>query len=45
MTDVYSVIESVELKQRLRDALLDDYKAENNPVNTYLPGLEVKLPK
>lgn len=50
MSDVYWVIESVdsakrELKQHLRHALSDDYKGEDNPVNTYLPGLEVKLPK
>lgn len=50
MSDVYSVIDSVEsakreLKQHLRQALSDDYKGEDNPVNTYLPGVEVKLPK
>jgi hypothetical protein len=50
MSDVYSVIESVEsakreLKQHLRHALSDDYKGEDNPVSTYLPGMEVKLPK
>ena len=50
MTDVYSVLDSVEsakkeLKQHLRHALSDDYKGEDNPVNTYLPGTEIKLPK
>jgi hypothetical protein len=50
MTDVYSVMESVEsakkeLKQHLRHALSSDYKGEDNPVNTYLPGVEIKLPK
>lgn len=50
MTDVYSVIESVdsakrELRQHLRHALSADYKGEDNPVNTYLPGVEVKIPK
>jgi pseudouridine-5'-phosphate glycosidase len=50
MSDVYTVIESVEsakreLKQHLRHALSDDYKGEDNPVTTYLPGVEVKLPK
>jgi hypothetical protein len=50
MSDVYSVMESVEsakkeLKQQLRHALSNDYKGDDNPVNTYLPGLEVKLPK
>ena len=50
MTDVYSVLDSVEsakkeLRQHLRHALSPDYKGEDNPVNTYLPGVEVKLPK
>ena len=50
MTDVYTVMDSVEsakkeLRQHLRHALSADYKGEDNPVNTYLPGLEVKLPK
>lgn len=50
MSDVYSVMDSVdsakkELKQQLRHALSNDYKGDDNPVNTYLPGLEVKLPK
>jgi len=50
MTDVYSVIESVEsakkeLKQHIKYALSADYKGEDNPVNTYLPGAEVKIPK
>jgi hypothetical protein len=34
-----------ELKQHLRHALSSDYKGEDNPVTTYLPGAEVKLPK
>ena len=50
MSDVYSVLESVEsakkeLKQHLRHALSSEYKGEDNPVNTYLPGVEVKLPR
>ena len=50
MTDVYTVMDSVdsakkELKQHLRHALSDEYKGEDNPINTYLPGTEVKLPK
>ena len=50
MSDVYSVMDSVEsakkeLKQHLRQALSSDYKGEDNPVNTYLPGVEVKVPK
>lgn len=50
MSDVYSVIDSVEsakkeLKQHLRHALSDEYKGEDNPVNTYLPGLDVKIPR
>ena len=50
MTDVYSVIESVEsakkeLRQHLKHALSNDYKGEDNPVNTYLPGVDVKVPK
>lgn len=49
MTDVYSVIDSVEsakkeLRQHLKHALSHDYKGEDNPVNTYLPGVEVKVP-
>jgi hypothetical protein len=48
MTDVYSVIESVEsakkeLRQHLKHALGSDYKGEDNPVNTYLPGVEIKV--
>jgi hypothetical protein len=50
MTDVYSVMDSVdsakkELRQHVRHALSADYKGEDNPVNTYLPGTEVKIPK
>jgi len=50
MSDVYAVMDSVdsakkELKQHLRQALANDYKGEDNPVNTYLPGVEGKLPK
>lgn len=49
MTDVYSVIESVEsakkeLKQHLKHVLSGEYKGEDNPINTYLPGVEVDLP-
>ena len=50
MTDVYSVMESVEsakreLRQHLKTALATDYKGEDNPVNTYLPGVTVSLPR
>lgn len=50
MTDVYSVLESVEsakkeLKQHLKHALSAEYKGEDNPVNTYLPGVEIKFPR
>jgi hypothetical protein len=50
MTDVYAVLESVEsakkeLRQHIKHALSSDYKGEDNPVNTYLPGVEVRLPK
>jgi hypothetical protein len=50
MGDVYSVIESVEsakkeLRQYLKHALSSDYKGEDNPVNTYLPGVQMTLPK
>ena len=50
MADVYSVIESVEsakkeLKQHLKHAISAEYKGEDNPVNTYLPGAKVTLPK
>lgn len=50
MTDVYSVIESVEsakkeLRQHLKHALSGEYKGEDNPVNTYLPGAEFNIPK
>lgn len=50
MSDVYSVMDSVdsakkELKQHLRKALSNEYKGDDNPVNTYLPGVNVTLPK
>lgn len=50
MTDVYSVIESIEsakkeLRQHLKHALGGDYKGEDNPVNTYLPGVQIKVPR
>lgn len=50
MTDVYTVMESVEsakreLRQHLRAALAPDYKGEDNPINTYLPGTAVTLPR
>ena len=50
MTDVYSVMESVEsakreLRQHLKAALAPEYKGEDNPINTYLPGVTVTLPR
>jgi hypothetical protein len=50
MSDVYSVIESIEsakkeLRQYLKHALSGDYKGEDNPVNTYLPGVQITLPR
>lgn len=50
MTDVYSVMESDEsakreLRQHLKTALSSDYKGEDNPINTYLPGITVTLPQ
>lgn len=50
MTDVYSVMDSVdsakkELAQHLKHCLSNEYKGEDNPVNTYLPGLDIKIPK
>lgn len=50
MTDVYSVMDSVEsakreLRQHLKTALAPDYKGEDNPINTYLPGVVVNVPK
>jgi hypothetical protein len=50
MTDVYAVIESIdsakrELRQHMKHALSADYKGEDNPVNTYLPGVDVRVPK
>jgi hypothetical protein len=49
-SDVYSVMDSVEsakkeLKQHLRHTLSSDYKGDDNPVNVYLPGVEVKIPR
>jgi hypothetical protein len=48
MTDVYTVMDSVEsakkeLRQHLRHALSAEYKGDDNPVNTYLPGTEVRI--
>ena len=50
MTDVYTVMESVEsakreLRQHLRAALAADYKGDDNPINTYLPGTTVTIPR
>lgn len=50
MTDVYSVMDSVEsakkeLLQHIKHCLSNEYKGEDNPVNTYLPGVEVRVPK
>lgn len=50
MTDVYSIMESVEsakreLRQHLKAALAPDYKGEDNPINTYLPGATVNVPR
>jgi hypothetical protein len=50
MTDVYSVMDSVEsakkeLLQHIKHCLSSEYKGEDNPVNTYLPGVDVKIPK
>jgi hypothetical protein len=50
MTDVYTVMDSVEsakreLRQHLRAALSADYKGEDNPINTYLPGTTVTIPR
>jgi hypothetical protein len=44
MTDVYSVMDSVEsakkeLQHHIKHCLSNEYKGEDNPVNTYLPGL------
>ncbi|MDD5761012.1 MAG: hypothetical protein PHP88_00680 [bacterium] len=48
MADVYAVLDSVEsakkeLRQHLKHALSNDYKGEDNPVNTYLPGVQIKI--
>jgi hypothetical protein len=50
MTDVYTVMESVEsakreLRQHLRTALAPEYKGEDNPVNTDLRGVVVTIPR
>jgi hypothetical protein len=50
MTDVYSIMESVEsakreLRQHLKAALAPEYKGEDNPINTYLPGVTLSLPR
>lgn len=50
MSDAYSVMESVdsakrEMRQHLRAALAAEYKGEDNPVNTYLPGVVVTIPR
>lgn len=48
MTDVYSVMDSVEsakreLRQHMKSALSPEYKGEDNPINTYLPGTQVHI--
>lgn len=50
MTDVYSVIDSIEsakreLRQHLKHMLSGDYKGDDNPVNVYLPGLTINIPR
>ncbi|HEY2851220.1 MAG TPA: hypothetical protein VGJ18_00140 [Gemmatimonadaceae bacterium] len=50
LTDVYSVPDSIEsakkeLHQHLKHALSNEYKGEDNPVNTYLPLVTVNIPK
>lgn len=50
LSDVYSVMESVEsarkeLRQHLKHAISSEYKGEDNPVNTYLPGVDIKIPR
>ena len=50
MTDVYTVMDSVEsakreLREHMKAALAADYKGEDNPVNTYLPGAIVQVPR
>jgi hypothetical protein len=50
MTDVYTVMDSVEsakreLREHMKAALAADYKGEDNPVNTYLPGATVQVPR
>jgi hypothetical protein len=49
MTDVYSVVDSIEsakreLREHVRNAMSADYKGEDNPVNVYLPGVEIRIP-
>jgi hypothetical protein len=34
-----------ELRQHLKAALAADYKGEDNPINTYLPGVTVSVPR
>jgi len=50
MTDVYSVVDSIdsakrELREHIRYAISSEYKGEDNPINVYLPGVEVKIPR
>jgi hypothetical protein len=50
MTDVYTVVESIEsskreLREHLRHAISSDYKGEDNPVNVYLPNVVVTIPR
>jgi hypothetical protein len=47
--DVYSLLDSIdsakrELRQYLKHALSSAYRGEDNPVNTYLPGVVVQIP-
>lgn len=47
--DVYGLLESLEsakreLRQYLKHAVSTAYRGEDNPVNTYLPGVEVVIP-
>lgn len=46
--DVYGLLESIEsakreLRQYLKHAVSGAYRGEDNPVNTYLPGVEVRI--
>lgn len=50
MTDVYTVVESIEsakreLREHVKHAVSPDFKGDDNPVNVYLPGLEVRFPR